>query len=382
MRILILVFGTRGDLQLACDLARQLQQRKLSVVVASSPFYASMVRGLGLTFRAIGDGTFEQLTSIFHEITGTTDLRARVKAYGKQWLAPQLAAGRNELRDELAETDYCINNLRQVWRRGRQVIPTTLITYDPVSNPATLLHYTAPLQQSQGSRNGECVQEVVLLNRQLVDPHTRWPAPFRFTGFAAESNRPDDAPKLARAQPFASPDSCPPVVFTLGSMVTRDSHAWQLQVAETCRTIGRHCVIVGGWNAISSDLAGLDHVTTTTEADYAVLFKSCACVIHHGGCGTLTAVLRVGVPSIILPQVPSQQHFGKLLMERKLATACLGPDRDASTGDQLRRGIERAASDPQIRRACDDWRGIVTDDDGIATATQLVVDHAAQFRQP
>ena len=48
------------------------------------------------------------------------------------------------------------------------------------------------------------------------------------------------------------------------------------------------------------------NVLVIDEAPYELLFAHAAAVVHHGGVGTLAAVLRAGKPSIILPQVACQ----------------------------------------------------------------------------
>jgi O-mycaminosyltylonolide 6-deoxyallosyltransferase len=109
------------------------------------------------------------------------------------------------------------------------------------------------------------------------------------------------------------------------------------------------------------------------------LFAQASCVIHHGGCGTLAAVLRAGIPSILLPQIPPQEIFGRLLEQAHLATGAF----EVSTLDPavLAGAIRRAVQDEEIRRHCRDWQAAMTVERGVPMAADLIESHAKSLPQ-
>ncbi len=115
-------------------------------------------------------------------------------------------------------------------------------------------------------------------------------------------------------------------------------------------------------------------VLCVAEAPYDWLFARASCVIHHGGCGTLAAVMRAGIPSILLPQIPPQELFGRRLAQVHLATGSF----DVNLLDPaiLAGAVQQAASDEEVRRACRDWQAVVACDPGVPLAVELIENHA------
>ncbi len=120
------------------------------------------------------------------------------------------------------------------------------------------------------------------------------------------------------------------------------------------------------------------HVVRVSEAPYDWLFPQAACVIHHGGCGTLSAVMRAGIPSILLPQIPPQELFGRLLAQNHLTTGSF--DVNALDPAVLADAVHRAVTDETVRDACRDWQAVVGCDPGVRLAVDLVEEHAQSLR--
>lgn len=120
------------------------------------------------------------------------------------------------------------------------------------------------------------------------------------------------------------------------------------------------------------------HIVRVAEAPYDWLFPQAACVIHHGGCGTLSAVMRAGIPSILLPQIPPQELFGRLLAPVHLSTGSF--DVNALDPAALADAIRRAVTDETVRSACRDWQAVVGCDPGVGLAVELIEGHAQAVR--
>jgi UDP:flavonoid glycosyltransferase YjiC (YdhE family) len=109
------------------------------------------------------------------------------------------------------------------------------------------------------------------------------------------------------------------------------------------------------------------------EVPYDWLFPRASCVIHHGGCGTLSAVLRAGRPSVLLPQIPPQELFGRLLAREGLSAGML--DADTLEPAALAEAIRRAVTDERVRANCRVWQGVVAADRGLPLAVDLIEAH-------
>jgi hypothetical protein len=117
-----------------------------------------------------------------------------------------------------------------------------------------------------------------------------------------------------------------------------------------------------------------DSVLCVDEVSYEWLFSQASCVIHQGGLGTLTEVLHAGVPSIILPQIPPQEDFYRVLDRNHLAAGNF----DAATVDPLALAgaIQRALTDEEMGRSCRHWQGVVAAERGLDRALDLIEEHA------
>jgi sterol 3beta-glucosyltransferase len=79
-------------------------------------------------------------------------------------------------------------------------------------------------------------------------------------------------------------------------------------------------LIVTGWGGLEvPGTAGGRGVLVRKSVDHGHVFPKSRTVIHHGGAGTVHAVARAGVPSIVVPFIGDQGFWGNLLHRRALA---------------------------------------------------------------
>jgi sterol 3beta-glucosyltransferase len=110
----------------------------------------------------------------------------------------------------------------------------------------------------------------------------------------------------------------PPVVITFGSMLGSDPKTQTATLVEAVRRTGRRAVLQAGWNLLGGGaLPKAIHLAQYVPHDW--LFPRAACVVHHGGAGTTAAVLRAGVPHVIVHHLGDQVVWGKLVARRGLA---------------------------------------------------------------
>ncbi len=368
MKTLIFSLGTRGDFEVFALLARALAERGHRVTLAGSPFYEPLVPQ-GAAWLPIGSGTQAELVSVIRSLADIDDKRERVRAYAERWVRPQLAASSAALKQAALETDYFINNLRSVWQRGGQTIPGAEVTYDPPADPERLGRYA-----SQQPAHAHRILQLVAMNRALVDPDDRWGAQYRFTGFWRPPARPwEPSPGLAQ---FLA-EGTPPVVLTMGSMVMFDPDRLTATFAEALTESGQRGIVITSWAGRGRGALSSDRMFLADEIPYGWLFPRASCVVHHGGCGTVAAVLAAGKPSILLPQISSQEHFGRLLARQNLVAAVceVGQLTSATLAGAIRVAVEQ----PELRGAAGRWSALVCDEPGVGEAAQAIQAHAAQL---
>jgi UDP:flavonoid glycosyltransferase YjiC (YdhE family) len=364
MRIYVLTLGTRGDFELFRMLGAELQRRGHRVTVGTSSFHADALREAGLEWDPVGTGTFDDLHAVLRSLAPIADLRERTIHYVRRWLQPQLDSGLPGMLEVAGRRDYFISNLKLVLARDDAIIPGASVTYDP---PGDL----AELEQYETRRHGARLLELVAMDRELIDPEGRWGPSFRFTGFWSDRQSPGWTPPAGLASFLAS--GPPPVVVTMGSMAIGDGPRFVHRIDEALRLCGARGVLVAGWSGIADVPMDPDRMIAVGEVPYDWLFPMASCIIHHGGCGTVGAVLRAGQVSVILPRITCQEHFGRVLRGHRLASAVL--DLAVHGPRELAEAIDRAANDPAARRAAATWREIVGRSDGVTLAADLIEAH-------
>jgi O-mycaminosyltylonolide 6-deoxyallosyltransferase len=360
MRVLILALGTRGDFELFVVLARALAARGHHVTLASSGFYERAARAAALEFLALGQGTHGQLLAVLRAMNGTADRIERTRMFATRWLQPQLAQAREMLSAAGAGSDYFVSNLKLVLQQGGEVLPGAFVTYDPPAAVEELARYGS-------RRHGGRILELVALPRRLADPDGSWGEEFHFTGFWHAAT-PPKTPEPGLAQFVAA--GPPPIVLTLGSMLSADVEALLGRFAEALAASGQRGVVVAGW---SRPILVPPHLCLVQEADYDWLFARAACVVHHGGVGTLAAVLRAGKPSILLPQIYAQALFARWL-EREGLTAGVFEAADLTPRD-LASAMRRAVEDQALLRRAAAWSDGLRGERGADLAAELIEQH-------
>jgi len=365
MRVFILAIGTRGDFEPFWALGAALADAGHQVTLGTSSFHIQP--DSRLSWVQIGQASQDEFKRFLASLADEPNLLRRSMAFGRGWAMPQVQQSEQQLTAVAARHDYFIGNMKFPLLRGGQVMPGAYVTYDPPVHSDALRQFGSHL-------HGGRTLELVAMPRALVDPEASWPAEFHFTGFWHADQHLPSQDAVAPVLPAGTPA---PVVLTMGSMVMLDHAALLGGFSQALQQIGRPGVVVGGWSGLQQEAARHPGLHWVAHADYAKLFGQAACVLHHGGAGTVAAVLRAGLPAIVLPHIPSQARWGQILQREKLCTAVLSPT--ALQPAELLAGLQAACDDPEVRRTAQSWPSRLATDRGLPHAVELIQAHAARF---
>jgi sterol 3beta-glucosyltransferase len=141
----------------------------------------------------------------------------------------------------------------------------------------------------------------------VLPPASDWSPSVHVTGYYFLSKNHSYQP-LAELLSFLA-DREPPVCITFGSMVNRHQERIDRIVRQSLKNTGNRGIILSGWGGVrapsSTDLLYLDSVP------HEWLLPRCKMVIHHGGAGTTAAGLRAGIPNIVIPFMGDQSFWGR-----------------------------------------------------------------------
>jgi UDP:flavonoid glycosyltransferase YjiC (YdhE family) len=100
----------------------------------------------------------------------------------------------------------------------------------------------------------------------------------------------------------------PPIYIGLGSMPVLDASRTLAMTRRVLDVLGARAVIGAGWSNLAE--ASDQRVRVVGETDHAALFARCEAAVHHGGAGTTHTSLRAGLPTLICSVFADQPFWG------------------------------------------------------------------------
>lgn len=396
VKVLILAFGTRGDVQPFVALARELRARGDEAVLAAPERFAGLAGEHGVPFGAVDDGPLRLMdTAGGVGDTMTGGLRAKVA------LARSMPASFARVFDDAtalavtglgAGADVIVHNgqiIAAPHLAEKLGIPAVLALTVPMYVPtrefpwpgqalptglpvllnrATFLGMKAPasmfarvvdrwrerelgLPRRRGrhdplrSADGRPAPVLNAVSRHVVAPPADWPPTVTTTGYwflpAADTELPAELGAFLAAGE-------PPVFIGFGSMIGPDPAAVTSTVLAALARTGMRAILATGWGGLTSERLP-SGVMAIDQAPYDLLLPHVAAVVHHGGAGTTGAAAAAGRPQVICPFVADQPFWGRRLHELGVAPAPV--HQRHLTPDRLADALVRATTDPAMRGA-------------------------------
>lgn len=348
MRILLLTAGSRGDVEPFLALARRAaadgHEVRLGVTrefldqvgaagIDVAPLdgdYSALVAAQGVSplaaLRSYRSTVAPMLAAILRSAArAAISHRPDVIVYHPKVLSARLAAARLDVPHVLAEIVPTLTPTREFPAAGvvaRDLGPLNRWTYAATRAAGAAL--AGPLRDVRAElglpRRGALPDPAlspVPVSPALLPRPADWPATTVLTGaWAAAGDPPAPDPELDAF--LAAGDV---VQAGFGSMASGDAEARGRAVVDAVRRSGRRALVVTGWGGLAA-VAG-PGVLVRRAVHHATVLPRCAAAVHHGGAGTVHAVVRAGLPSVTVPFLADQPFWGALLERRGLGSAPL-----------------------------------------------------------
>jgi sterol 3beta-glucosyltransferase len=161
----------------------------------------------------------------------------------------------------------------------------------------------------------------------------------------------------------------PPVYIGFGSMSSRKPEETAELVLKALKKTNQRALLFSGWGGLQkADLP--DSVLMIGSTPHSWLFPHVAAVVHHGGAGTTAAGLRAGVPSIVIPFFGDQPFWGQRVQNLGVGPAPI--PRHKLTADRLAQAIQEAVTDTAMRQRAADLGSKIQAEDGIGNAVEVI----------
>lgn len=401
MNVLILAFGTRGDVQPFVALARELRGRDHHVLLAAPARFAGLAAAHEIPFATVDDGPLALMNG-----TGGVGDTVNRGVRGKIAMARAMPAAFGQIIDDAAtiatgpgaDAEVIVHNGQIIAAPHLAekldipaVLALTVPLYVPtrefawpgqhlparlpgVLNRASYLGMRAPqlmfgkvvdtwrrdrldLPARPGRHDplhdhtGNPVPVLNAVSRHVIPPPADWPDDVTTTGYwflpaTNDAGSSDGLPAQVAGFLAAGPA---PVLVGFGSMAGPDPATTTAAVLEAVQRAGVRAILASGWGGLTgpaADRAGSEQVLLVEEVPHDLLLPHVAAVVHHGGAGTAAAAAAAGRPQVIAPFVADQPFWATRMHILGVAPAPLPQRRLTSTA--LAQAITAATTDPAL----------------------------------
>lgn len=412
-KILVLTYGTRGDVEPFIALACGLVGRGHKVTICTAKRFGDWVKEFGLAFEPMSNASLD--------VIDTPDGKTMLE--GSSGRLRRIAAG-----VRLARTAGPINEAmsRDAWAAAQSTDPDLIVyhpkvmaaphigealgipvvmallqpmivptkDFPPVGLPRlsipgynrfaynlVSLSYSAFRKSLNRVRIGALGLKPVQSGRDVLLPRGAgkikilhaispavvprpidWPPEAHMTGYWPLTTDENYAPPANLARFLdAGP---PPVYIGFGSMTTGNPATLLQIVTDALRMANVRGVVGLGWAGF--DAIDTDDVITIPAVPHGWLFPRMAAVVHHGGAGTTAQGFRAGIPCVICPFFGDQPGWAERSVA--LGVGAKPVPRKKLTAERLARSIRLAVSDPSLRENAQALAQTLENEDGVAVA--------------
>lgn len=424
MNILILTYGSRGDVQPYVALGKGLKAAGHNVTLATSERFRGFVEEHGLAFGYMNDDLLsvvdtdqgkelmEKSSNLFEMFRLGIKLAKRLKPlqrllHDESWEVAK--AAKPDVIVYHPKTPVAIHIAEKL---GVKVIFTTPIPmYVPTSDypfiffrkirfwprlnrlgyyfirfvtRATLSGYMKDFRAKIGlpklrrinffkTAEGKDIPILHCHSEAVLPRPADWPDYAHVTGYwfldaKQEWTPPQDLQDFLDA-------GAPPVYIGFGSMSGRDPERLAGIVIRALQKAGLRGVIATGWGGLKAENLP-DSIFKIEHAPHDWLFPRMAAVVHHGGAGTTAAGLRAGKPTIIIPFFADQPFWGG-----HVAEIGAGPQpifQKKLTDENLAHALSEATGNQDIIKTVAHIGEKIRAEDGVARAVALIEQYASK----
>jgi sterol 3beta-glucosyltransferase len=160
------------------------------------------------------------------------------------------------------------------------------------------------------NRDGSPVHILYPYSRHVVPIPDDYPPSAHVTGYWFLDREEDGWDPPAQLVDFLAAGK-PPVYVGFGSMgFGKGADERRDAILAALRVHGLRGIVATGWGGIAPGGAGTDDVLVLEGVPHQWLFPRVAAVVHHGGAGSTAAGIRAGRPSLVVPFLGDQPFWG------------------------------------------------------------------------
>lgn len=161
----------------------------------------------------------------------------------------------------------------------------------------------------------------------------------------------------------------PPLYLGFGSVVGGNPQKMTELVVTALEKVGYRTVLASGWGGLNPQTLP-PHIHLLSAAPHEWLFPQMKAVVHHGGAGTTAAGLRFGKPSLLCPFVTDQFLWGQVVHQRGWGPAPI-PQKEL-TVEKLAQALEELLSNKSYPGRVQDISHLLQTEPGVQNAVDFI----------
>ncbi|KAL4558590.1 hypothetical protein LXL04_036791 [Taraxacum kok-saghyz] len=417
LQIVMLIVGTRGDVQPFIAIGKRLQEYGHRVRLASHSNYKEFVLTAGLEFYPLGgdpkvlaeymvknkgflpSGPSEipvqrsQMKDIIFSLLPACkepDLDTGIPFKAEAIIANPPAYGHTHVAESLkipihifftmpwtptSEFPHPLSRVKQPagYRLSYQIVDSLiwLGIRDMINDVRKKKLNLRPVTYLSGSQGSESdIPHGYIWSPHLVPKPKDWGPKIDVVGFcfldlASNYEPPQELVKWLEAGPK-------PIYIGFGSLPVQEPEKMTQIIVKALEDTGQRGIINKGWGGLGNLTEPKDFIYSLDNIPHDWLFLQCASVVHHGGAGTTAAGLKAACPTTIVPFFGDQPFWGERVHARGVGPPPIPVDQ--FTLPKLTDAI-KFMLDPQVKERAVELAKAMEKEDGVDGAVKAFLKH-------
>ncbi|XP_074566941.1 sterol 3-beta-glucosyltransferase UGT80A2-like isoform X2 [Curcuma longa] len=170
-----------------------------------------------------------------------------------------------------------------------------------------------------------------------------------------------------------------PIYIGFGSLPVQEPQKMTEIIVEALRITGQRGIINKGWGGLGNLAEPKDYVYLLDNVPHDWLFLQCKAVVHHGGAGTTAAGLKAACPTTIVPFFGDQPFWGDRVHARGL-----GPQPIPIDQFSLQKLVDsiKFMMDPKVKENAVELAKAMETEDGVSGAVRAFLKHLPIKKSP
>ncbi|XP_076905344.1 sterol 3-beta-glucosyltransferase UGT80A2-like [Bidens hawaiensis] len=420
LQIVVLIVGTRGDVQPFVAIGKRLQEYGHRVRLASHSNYKEFVLTAGLEFYPLGgdpkvlaeymvknkgflpSGPSEipvqrsQMKDIIFSLLAACkepDMDTGIPFKADAMIANPPAYGHTHVAEALkipihifftmpwtptSEFPHPLSRVKQPagYRLSYQIVDSLiwLGIRDMINDVRKKKLKLRPVTYLSGSQASEAnIPYGYIWSPHLVPKPKDWGPKIDVVGFcfldlASNYQPPEDLVRWLKAGPK-------PIYIGFGSLPVQEPEKMTQTIVKALEITGQRGIINKGWGGLGNLTEPKDFVYTLDNIPHDWLFLQCSAVVHHGGAGTTAAGLKAACPTTIVPFFSDQPFWGDRVHSRGVGPLPIPVDQFSL--NKLVDAI-KFMLDPKVKERAVELAKAMENEDGVEGAVKAFLKHLPQ----